>query len=173
MSDKATTRVKGKRSTSRKKGATARRTRAEALAASRSPATGPAKEKGTRSRARRKVVLIIDEDAASVAEARSHLEIEGYEVVGVGDPLQGLKLAKEGKADLVLVDVALAEMDGFQVCKSLTTDHRTLHVPVVFMSQRTEPADRLLGFLAGGSDYITKPFTRETIVQGVNKLLRR
>ncbi len=127
---------------------------------------------GGKSPAEPKRILIIDSDRASIRQARSHLKPEGYEVDSVADPLEGLRRAKGGGIALVLVDIALAEMDGYQVCKSMTTDYRTCHIPVVFLTQRTEPADRLLGFLAGGSDYITKPFTRDTLVQGVNKLLR-
>lgn len=143
-------------------------------------ATGGEKRTATRStragsgkRTLPMTVLIIDEEQDSVREAQTHLEAEGYRVIGVADPREGLRLAKEGRVALVMVDIALAEMTGYQVCKSLTTDDRTFNIPVVFLTHKTDPADRLLGFLAGGSDYITKPFTRDTIVQGVNKLLRR
>lgn len=133
----------------------------------KTPAAAP-----TPAEAARKSVLVIDADEGALRDARAFLESEGYEVHGVRDPIEGLRIAREGRVRLVLVDISLAEMDGYQVCKSLATDFRTCHTPVAFLTHRTEPADRLLGFLAGGADYIAKPFTRESIVQGVHKLLR-
>jgi len=101
------------------------------------------------------------------------LEPEGYIVTSSNHPAEGLKKIRGGPPDLILLDVRLPDMDGYQVLKELKGDPRTKGVPVVMVSVKSDESDIVVGLEMGAEDYITKPFRRRELLARVKTVLRR
>ena len=115
--------------------------------------------------------ILIIEDEENILEAVKYtLTQEGYDVFTSVDGEDGLEKAQEIKPDLVLLDVMLPKMDGFEVCRILRKD---LEMPVFMISAKTEEIDRVVGLEMGADDYITKPFSMRELVVRVRNSLRR
>ena len=115
--------------------------------------------------------ILIIEDEENILEAVKYtLTQEGYDVFTSVDGEDGLEKAQEIKPDLVLLDVMLPKMDGFEVCRILRKD---LEMPVFMISAKTEEIDRVVGLEIGADDYITKPFSMRELVVRVRNSLRR
>lgn len=115
-----------------------------------------------------RILLVEDEEHLQHA-LKLNLEMEQYAVFAVGDGNSAIKAFKEQKFDLVILDVMLPEMDGFMVC-----EHIRLYdadVPVLFLSAKSTPADRINGLRKGADDYLTKPFDLEELILRVKKLI--
>ncbi len=104
------------------------------------------------------VILVVDDEKNLLEIIRLNLELEGYRVIATHSGLEGLRLAKELKPDLILCDIIMPEMDGLEFCRRLKADGTTNHIPVVLLSARTHARDKLAGIEAGADDFITKPF---------------
>lgn len=115
-------------------------------------------------------ILLIDDDPHIRDIVRFALAREGFAVMEAGDGARGLHLAREDAPDLVLLDIAMPEMDGTEVCRRLRRDSR---VPIIFLSSRDDEIDRILGLELGGDDYVTKPFSPRELVARVKAVLRR
>ena len=116
-------------------------------------------------------VLVI-EDSSDLAEGlRFNLELEGYAVKVADDGNAGLSLAREWDPDLVILDLMLPGMDGYQVLRSLRADGR--QTPVLILSARGEEADKVRGFQLDADQYVTKPFGLIELLERVKSLLRR
>lgn len=116
-------------------------------------------------------VLIVEDEKSIVEILRFNLNREGYQILEAYDGAVGLNLALEEKLDLILLDVMLPEMDGFQLCRSLR-DHGQ-NTPVIMITAREEEKDKVLGFDLGADDYITKPFSTKELLARVKANLRR
>ena len=115
--------------------------------------------------------ILIIEDEENILEAVKYtLTQEGYDVFTSVDGEDGLEKAQEIKPDLVLLDVMLPKMDGFEVCRILRKD---LEMPVFMISAKAEEIDRVVGLEMGADDYITKPFSMRELVVRVSNSLRR
>jgi len=115
--------------------------------------------------------ILIIEDEENILEAVKYtLTLEGYDVFTSVDGEDGLEKAQEIKPDLVLLDVMLPKMDGFEVCRILRKD---LEMPVFMISAKAEEIDRVVGLEIGADDYITKPFSMRELVVRVRNSLRR
>ena len=115
--------------------------------------------------------ILIIEDEENILEAVKYtLTQEGYDVFTSVDGEDGLEKAQEIKPDLVLLDVMLPKMDGFEVCRILRKD---LEMPVFMISAKAEEIDRVVGLEIGADDYITKPFSMRELVVRVRNSLRR
>ena len=115
--------------------------------------------------------ILIIEDEENILEAVKYtLTQEGYDVFTSVDGEDGLEKAQEIKPDLVLLDVMLPKMDGFEVCRILRKD---LEMPVFMISAKAEEIDRVVGLEIGADDYITKPFSMRELVVRVSNSLRR
>jgi DNA-binding response OmpR family regulator len=113
-------------------------------------------------------ILVIDDLTESVALLLRYFEDEPMDVMvalGGGD---GLRKARAGQPDLILLDVSMPHMDGYAVCRELKADPRTAHIPVIFLSANTSLQNKLEGFAAGGVDYIGKPFSSEEVMARVS-----
>ena len=136
------------------------------------PATGPgaaAPCDGEASTPAARVLMI--EDDPTVAEiVVKYLEREGYEATWESDGAAGLALALDQEPDLVVLDLMLPSLDGFEVCRRLR-EH--LPVPVIMLTARGEETDRLLGLELGADDYVAKPFSPRELVARVRAVLRR
>ncbi len=117
-------------------------------------------------------VLIIDDDPASVALARQWLKKDGHGIVTAADGEEGLAMAVREEPDLILLDVHMPGMNGFQVCEKLKADSRTRHIPVIFLSAADETREKVKGLDLGAVDYVTKPFDRFELPARVRAALR-
>jgi len=112
-------------------------------------------------------ILIIDDNPANLGVLSSCLEEAGFETMVAIDGKSGLNIARDGQPDLILLDVLMPGMDGFEACRFMKEDERTREIPVIFMTALTETENEVAGFEAGGVDYITKPFQVEEVLARV------
>ncbi|HEX8911201.1 MAG TPA: diguanylate cyclase [Humisphaera sp.] len=104
-------------------------------------------------------ILIIDDSPVIHALVRAELSAEGIEVLGARDGQSGIMAAREHRPDLILLDVTMPGMDGYEVCELLQVQPETALTPVIFLSGTSTPQDRVRGLERGASDYMAKPFT--------------
>jgi two-component system, OmpR family, alkaline phosphatase synthesis response regulator PhoP len=117
-----------------------------------------------------KKILVIDDEPKIVEICSDYLHAAGFEILTAGDGPQGLALARSNKPDLVVLDLMLPGMDGFDLCRSL---RRESNVPIIMLTARIEETDKLIGLELGADDYITKPFSPRELVVRVRTVLRR
>jgi len=116
-------------------------------------------------------LLVVDDEEALVDLLGDALRFAGYEVHTAGTGFEALRQAAELQPDLMVLDVNLPDLDGFEVCQRLRRDGED--VPVVFLTARDEPGDLRAGFTRGGDDYVTKPFSLEELNFRIQAVLRR
>ncbi|MBN2053782.1 response regulator [bacterium] len=117
-------------------------------------------------------ILVVDDDAADELIIRRFLEPQGYRVLCVHSGLHALDLVDRDPPDLVLLDVNLPDMNGFEVCRNLKQDERTRLIPVVMLTSMVDLETRLLGFDAGADDFLTKDFNEMILVVRMRALIR-
>ena len=116
-------------------------------------------------------VLIVEDDRSILMGLRSNLEYEGYEVITATDGERGLALAIEKQPNLIVLDVMLPKLSGFEVCKMLRK--RDFNNPIIMLTAKDQEADKVAGLDLGADDYVTKPFSVRELVARVNAALRR
>ena len=119
----------------------------------------------------KKKVLIVEDEKNIVDILRFNLQRSGYDTVEAYDGEDGLEKARTGNPDLILLDVMLPKMIGFDVCKTLRDKGN--NIPVIILTAREEEADKVLGLEIGADDYITKPFSMRELVARVGANIRR
>lgn len=102
-------------------------------------------------------ILIVDDTPANLGLLVEHLEEQGYRIVVAQDGIEGIERAKYVQPELILLDVMMPSIDGFETCRRLKASEKTREIPVIFMTALDEPSHRLMGFSCGGIDYVTKP----------------
>jgi DNA-binding response OmpR family regulator len=117
-------------------------------------------------------ILIIDDLMESVALLLRYFQSEPIDVMVALNGLDGLRKAREGQPDVILLDVVMPGMDGYAVCRALRSEPLTAAIPVIFLSANTSLQHKLDGFSAGGVDYIGKPFSSEEVMARVYVQLR-
>ncbi len=117
-------------------------------------------------------ILIIEDDAHLREWLTYELETAGYHTTSAADGLTGLQAAQD-QPNLILLDVQLPGMDGFEICRTLQNDPKTAGSPIIFLTAHTTLNDKLSGFDAGGADYMTKPLTMAELKARVKTVLRR
>ena len=118
-----------------------------------------------------KTVLIVEEEKNIVDILRFNLKREGYRTVEAYDGADGLDKARKENPDIILLDVMLPKMIGFDVCRTLREEGN--NVPVIILTAREEEADKVLGLEIGADDYITKPFSMRELIARVKANIRR
>jgi two-component system alkaline phosphatase synthesis response regulator PhoP len=118
-------------------------------------------------------VLVIDDEAPIRLLCRVNLEAERMEVLEAGDGPTGLEKARNEEPDVVLLDVMMPGLDGWQVAEELLSDERTRSIPIVFLTARAEVRDRARGLDLGGIDYVTKPFNPTELAPLIRELVHR
>ena len=118
-------------------------------------------------------VLVVDDEPPIRLLCRVNLEAEGMDVLEAPDGEEGLATARAEKPDVVLLDVMMPGMDGWQVAERLFESEETNQIPIVFLTARAELRDRARGLELGGVDYITKPFNPVELASVVEGLLDR
>jgi putative two-component system response regulator len=118
-------------------------------------------------------VLVVDDHSASRMTAVALLAVEGYEVLEADSGLVALERVIKSQPDLILLDVMMPEMDGFEVCRQLKQDDQTRLIPVIFITALNDRRSRIRGIEAGGDDFLTKPFDRLELAARVKSLVRQ
>jgi two-component system alkaline phosphatase synthesis response regulator PhoP len=116
-------------------------------------------------------LLLVEDEPALVTTLTDRLTAEGYAVAAAGDGETALRRVQEEAFDLVLLDVALPKMDGFEVCRELR--RRGDETPILMLTARTQVIDRVVGLKLGADDYLTKPFDTAELLARIEALLRR
>jgi DNA-binding response OmpR family regulator len=115
-------------------------------------------------------VLVVEDDPTLLDVLRYNLSKEGYDVLTAVDGATGLEAARTDRPDLVILDVMLPKMDGYEVCRIL---RRETTVPIMMLTAKTEETDRVVGLEVGADDYVTKPFSMRELMARVRAMLRR
>lgn len=116
--------------------------------------------------------LLIVEDEVALAEGlKDNFEIEGYKVILAHDGEAGLNLARAERPDIIILDVMMPKLSGFDVCKELRKSGD--QTPIIMLTARTEEVDRILGLELGADDYVAKPFSMRELAARVKAVLRR
>ena len=113
-------------------------------------------------------ILIVDDQVANLDVLATLLEDHGYHVSATRDGEEALEIVQRTPPDLILLDVILPGLNGFEICRQLKADPGTEHIPVIFMTVLEKIEDKIQGFRAGAADYITKPFQTEEVLARVN-----
>jgi len=115
-------------------------------------------------------ILVVDDEPTLVATLRFNLEREGYQVITASDGGEALELAHREQLDMILLDLMLPGMHGFEICRAL---RKHTSIPIVILTARTEEVDRVVGLELGADDYITKPFSMVELLARIRACLRR
>ena len=115
-------------------------------------------------------VLVVEDEPGIALGLEDSLRLEGYQVELVGDGLNASRRAREAAFDLILLDVMLPGRNGFDVCRDLRSSG--IRTPVIFLTAKTQEADRISGLDLGANDYVTKPFSPRELMARVRGLLR-
>ena len=118
--------------------------------------------------------VLVAEDEQDVADLiRYHLTKDGYDVVVASTGAEALKRAREEKPVLILLDIMIPQMNGWEVCRCLKREPETAGIPVIMVSGRVEEGDKVLGFELGADDYVTKPFSPRELLARIRAVARR
>ena len=118
--------------------------------------------------------VLVVEDEQDVAELiRYNLAKEGYDVVVVGDGAEALRRAREMKPEVMLLDIMVPQLNGWEVCRRLKQDPETRGIAVIMVTGRVEEGDKVLGFEMGADDYVTKPFSPRELMARIRAVARR
>jgi len=118
-----------------------------------------------------KVILIVEDDPKNLTLARDLLMVSGYTTIEATDGEQGVELAKVRKPDLILMDIMMPKMDGYTACNAIKTDKATRQIPVVMLTSIGYELNKALAKQMGADGYITKPLTRQKLVDVISQFL--
>ncbi len=116
-------------------------------------------------------ILIIEDEEGILMPLEDNLKLEGYEVASARDGQQGLSMAMKDPYDLIVLDIMLPKLDGFEVCKQLRQDR--VMTPILMLTAKSQEIDRILGLELGADDYVTKPFSPRELLARIKAILRR
>lgn len=115
-------------------------------------------------------ILVVDDEVSLLETLAYNLKKQGYEVEMAGDGPTAVELARTGRPDLIVLDIMLPGMDGFEVCREI---RKEMNTPVLMLTARDDEIDRVVGLEVGADDYLTKPFSMRELMARVKALLRR
>jgi len=118
-------------------------------------------------------ILIIEDDRDIVELLKFNLEEEGYELFAAFDGNAGVVSAGRYLPDLIILDIMMPVLDGWEVCRTLKEDKSTAHIPIIILSARSQEMDKVVGLELGADDYVTKPFSPRELIARVRAILRR
>src|SRR5262245_21761922 len=117
-------------------------------------------------------VLVVDDIAANVRLLEARLSAEYFDVDTAMNGRDALAICEHGECDIVLLDVMMPDMNGFEVCQRLKTNPATHHIPVVMVTALDQPSDRVKGLESGADDFLTKPVSDVALIARVRSLTR-
>src|SRR3989454_3646412 len=118
-------------------------------------------------------ILIVEDEQSVVDMLRKGLEPEGFQVIAAYNGQDGLRAVTEARPDLLILDLTLPGLDGFEICRRIRQQPETARLPILVLSGRTEEVDKVVMLELGADDYVTKPFNTKELVARVKTLLRR
>jgi len=118
-------------------------------------------------------VLIVEDDRDITEMVEYNLTEDGYETISAPDGRTGVELAGKGRPDLIILDIMLPVMDGFEVCRALKSNRSTADIPIIILSAKSQETDKVLGLELGADDYVTKPFSPRELIARIRAILRR
>ena len=118
-------------------------------------------------------ILVVDDEPDAIELVEFNLKQSGYAVTTATDGAEALKKARSHSPDLIVLDVMLPEMDGFEICKTLRLDPATAKVPILMLTAKAAEIDRVLGLELGADDYLTKPFSPRELLLRIKKIIAR
>jgi len=121
--------------------------------------------------AAKNTILIIDDEIDFVEVLRTRLEDSNYEVIVAYDGAEGLEVAEKKRPDLVILDIMLPKIDGFDVCRKLKIDEHFKYIPIIMLSAKFQTSDIKFGMAMGADAYITKPFEPQALLEKIQELL--
>jgi DNA-binding response OmpR family regulator len=116
------------------------------------------------------LILLVDDEPNIIELAKLYLEREGFRIASVGDGARAVEAARKQKPALVVLDIMLPTLDGYEVCKQVRAES---DVPIIMLTARDEDIDKIIGLELGADDYMTKPFNPRELVARVKAILRR
>jgi DNA-binding response OmpR family regulator len=116
-------------------------------------------------------ILVVEDEPAILRGLQDNLRVEAFDVLTAADGETGYRLATEAKPDLIILDLMLPKMSGYEICRKLRS--AGVNTPILMLTARSEEADRVLGLDLGADDYVTKPFSIRELLARVRALLRR
>lgn len=117
-------------------------------------------------------IVCIEDEPEMIDLFKLILTRRGFEVIGANGGRQGLELVKEIKPDLVLIDIMMPDMDGWEVYQNLKANQETSHIPVIVVTAKAQNVDRVLGLhIAKVNDYIAKPFSPASLIESIDQVL--
>ena len=121
----------------------------------------------------KKKILIVDDEKELVRLITFHMTIAGYDALSAKNGIEALEICEQEKPDLVILDIMLPRIDGWEVCRRLRQNPKTRNIPIIMLSALSEIDDKLKGFSLGTDDYVTKPFSPRELVVRVKRVLLR
>lgn len=118
-------------------------------------------------------VLIVDDDTEIMDWLSTDLQMSGFSTDSATDGLSGLQKAQNGNYDIIILDVMMPKMDGFEVCKNLRKSAKTKDIPIILLTAKGTIEDKITGFGSGADDYLVKPFDIQELLVRMRALLRR
>lgn len=118
-------------------------------------------------------ILIVEDDVDLAEMLNAYFRVQGYEVLTATWGEDAIRVAQEMVPDIILLDIRLPDIDGYQVCREIRENRRTKEIPIIFLTEKRERSDRLAGLELGAVDYITKPFDIQELRLRVRNTLRR
>lgn len=116
-------------------------------------------------------IMIVDDSPTDTHVLKKMLEKNGYTTVTAADAREGIEVAKREKPDLILMDVVMPGLNGFQATRELTSDPETADIPVIIVTRKDQKVDRVWGMRQGARDYVTKPVRENTLLTLINEAL--
>lgn len=120
-----------------------------------------------------KTILVVDDDSDTLTLIGLTLQRRGFEVIKAQSGQQALNLLAHDRPDLVILDVMMPQMDGYEVCREIKADPRTADLPVIMLTAKAQTQSQLEGFRVGAIDYITKPVHPQDLVARIQTVLER
>ena len=117
------------------------------------------------------LILVVEDEPALLRGLKDNLSVEGHEVLTASDGETGYRMARDSKPDLILLDLMLPRLSGYEICRKLRGEG--VQTPILILTARSEESDRVLGLDLGADDYVAKPFSVRELLARVRALLRR
>ena len=117
-------------------------------------------------------ILVIDDSPTNLEVLYTTLSDAGYEVLVEMDSSDGIEQAENNPPDLILLDIMMPKINGFEVCRKLQSNLNTKDIPIIFMTALSDTGEKVKGFQMGAVDYITKPFQQEEVIARINVQLK-
>ncbi len=117
------------------------------------------------------LILVVDDSPTLMSATCKILAAAGHEVIQAGGGYEGIEKASSGKPDLILMDVVMPDINGFQATRKITTNPDTKHIPVIILTTKDQETDKVWAMRQGATDYIVKPPSKEELLSKINSAL--